>query len=533
MESIGVRHGHRNDGCNLGVGVVYFQRLIFCAVVALMSWLPASSYASFAATSGAVARSGGICWGGGDIVGYQAAATDIGACMASVAAAVHTANGSLTVSTAWYVYAPADSGDTETYRQIYTGGWKENAHIAVACPSGSTWDAASASCLGVTCPIHSTLAGSLCTCSSGYAESGSSCVLASEVPNTHCAGLGGSSAGSMVAPYVSGAALNSTYVYLCEAIPGSFGSQPTSGCLMSVSYDMAAYGEKTGSSRYTGAGCEPGSGDGTNATGAPTSASSLGTGALPNTCPVGTFPGTVNGLSVCASAVGGTVTLPGGTATATAPGGSTSSPTSGLGPDAPAGAVSSVTNNTYSNGGVTTTTSYYNSTGGSVGTTTTTSTVSSYCSNNAGSGFCGGLGQGGGTGGTGTGAPSSFADACGQAPSCSGDAIQCAIARATFQSDCALNPAASTESALYDTSKVLTGDQTGALPGNATVALTSGSFSTTELLGTASGLSDLSVSVMGRTVSLPFSNLNSWLAALGYLGQAVTFLLCLRIVSRG
>jgi hypothetical protein len=96
-----------------------------------------------------------------------------------------------------------------------------------------------------------------------------------------------------------------------------------------------------------------------------------------------------------------------------------------------------------------------------------------------------------------------------------------------------LNPAAGTESAAYDAAKVLTGNQTTTLPGNGTVALSSGSFSTTELLGTATGLSDLTVTVVGRSVTLPFSSLNAWLEALGRLGQAVTFLLCLRIVSRG
>jgi hypothetical protein len=86
---------------------------------------------------------------------------------------------------------------------------------------------------------------------------------------------------------------------------------------------------------------------------------------------------------------------------------------------------------------------------------------------------------------------------------------------------------------LYDSSKVLTGDQTGALPGNSTYAITSASFDTTELLGAGGGMADVSISVMGKTISLPFSSVNLWLARLGVILQAVTFLLCIRIVSRG
>ena len=48
-----------------------------------------------------------------------------------------------------------------------------------------------------------------------------------------------------------------------------------------------------------------------------------------------------------------------------------------------------------------------------------------------------------------------------------------------------------------------------------------------------SGLSDLNITVWGKAISLPFSMLNPYLAALGNVLLAVSFLLALRIVARG
>ena len=122
---------------------------------------------------------------------------------------------------------------------------------------------------------------------------------------------------------------------------------------------------------------------------------------------------------------------------------------------------------------------------------------------------------------------------CGAAPSCSGDAIECAIAQSAFETKCALQGSSTSEAALYDSSKVLTGSQTGSLPGNETVNITSGSFSQSNVLGGSGGVADLVVSVQGRSLTLPFSNLNQYLAYLGNILMAVAFLLALRIVSRG
>jgi hypothetical protein len=129
-------------------------------------------------------------------------------------------------------------------------------------------------------------------------------------------------------------------------------------------------------------------------------------------------------------------------------------------------------------------------------------------------------------------ADSSFSGACGSAPTCSGDAVMCAIAQATFDQDCLLNKS-TPESDLYSTKKALTGSQVDSLPGNSTVTISSGSFSQADLIGGGSGLSNLNVSVWGKSVSLPLSDLNIWFSRLGSILVAVTFLLCARIVTRG
>jgi hypothetical protein len=130
---------------------------------------------------------------------------------------------------------------------------------------------------------------------------------------------------------------------------------------------------------------------------------------------------------------------------------------------------------------------------------------------------------------------SSFAGACGTPPVCSGDAVMCAVAAATFATNCAMTQAPSSDSpevALYKSESAKPqGDQTGS--GATTVNIGPSQFDQTNLLGAAFGLSDLTVTVWHKTVTLPISQVNIWLQRLGYVLQAVTFLLCARVVIRG
>lgn len=167
-------------------------------------------------------------------------------------------------------------------------------------------------------------------------------------------------------------------------------------------------------------------------------------------------------------------------------------------------------------------------------TTTTTTNDGNSSGNDNGSGNGSGGGGAGGTDENGDGEKdaSMFAGACDAPPVCQGDAILCAVAAATFQTNCVLSdPKKPTP--LYDAALTKTGDQTGALAGNSTITVGSNSFDQTEFLGAAVGMSDVSITVMSSTISVPFSSINVWLARLGAIFQAITFLLCARIVVRG
>jgi hypothetical protein len=94
-------------------------------------------------------------------------------------------------------------------------------------------------------------------------------------------------------------------------------------------------------------------------------------------------------------------------------------------------------------------------------------------------------------------------------------------------------PDTSPENSAYDAAKLITGDQTKNLPNSPTSIINVGPsvFDKTELLGASSGMTDLAITVSGQSVTLPFSTINPWLVKLGYLLQAVTFLVCAFIVT--
>lgn len=218
------------------------------------------------------------------------------------------------------------------------------------------------------------------------------------------------------------------------------------------------------------------------------------------------------------------------TTTNTSPTGTTSAPETktvtttcrmgpGCGPIAPLPNTTSTTSNTSTSPN---------------GTTSTTSTTTG-TSGTSGAGGTGSSGTGSsGSSGEGNGdpSPSQFAGQCGAAPFCDGDAVMCAVAAATFATNCALKDPG-TPSPLYDSAITKTGDLTANLPGNSTVSVASTSFDQTNFLGGGSGMVDRTITVAGSSISVPFSTVNVWLARLGVILQAVTFLLCARIVARG
>lgn len=136
------------------------------------------------------------------------------------------------------------------------------------------------------------------SCPSGSTLSAGVCVPA--FPDL-CAAKVGTSAGDYSAPF-SGSSLSgdATFTHLCEPVSGS--SLP--GCGLTVAYDFAAAGSKTGRATFTGQGCTPDATSDGSAAGGTAPASGTGSTPVPGApaptpCKSGTFPGSVNGVSVC------------------------------------------------------------------------------------------------------------------------------------------------------------------------------------------------------------------------------------------
>jgi hypothetical protein len=124
----------------------------------------------------------------------------------------------------------------------------------------------------------------------------------------------------------------------------------------------------------------------------------------------------------------------------------------------------------------------------------------------------------------------------GDAPVCTGDAVQCAMTAIQISAYCAANTvptaASSTAIATFDAAAGQSGDVSSSLPGSASHGISGASFDQSGALGAGAGLIDREISIMGVSVSVPFSVLNVWLERFGLLLQGITFLACVGIVYR-
>lgn len=127
--------------------------------------------------------------------------------------------------------------------------------------------------------------------------------------------------------------------------------------------------------------------------------------------------------------------------------------------------------------------------------------------------------------------PGLFSGSCG-AFTCDGDAIQCAIAKEQHRRNCQMFEDKTPESELYNASKTKTGNQTGDLPGNSTLTFGSDKYDTTNLLGGASCIGDITVEVMGQPVVLQVSRVCPFLEWLRMALLAVGAVLWVVIVFR-
>ena len=365
------------------------------------------------------------------------------------------------------------------------------------------------------CPSGSTEVGGLCYCNDGFKDGADGTSCEADPDAGKCSALSGSVDNSYNRSYGSSSTSD-----VCPAVGA--GSKCTVSITWDTTYSVNGVRQQSGVGKYSGKTCSATTtANATAATPVPTSAVPLppapgAPGApAPNPCPKGTYPGTVNGVSVCvppssSEPVSTTKTT---TTTTPAPPGSPSSAPS---------TASTTANTTCTGSTCTTTTTTTTTSGGDTPTSTSTTTQQpkdDYCTTNPKSTQCIESTYGGGT--------------CFSAPpACSGDAIQCAIALQSWQTACALNPSATAESQAYDAAKTQTGSVTGDLPGSESVAIGSTSFDQTAHF-TAVGLADLNLTVVGNDVTIKLSALNTWLELLGNLGVAVTLLVAIRISLGG
>lgn len=368
-----------------------------------------------------------------------------------------------------------------------------------------------------TCPDSSAEFSGKCYCQDGFKPSPDSLQCAPDANAAKCKGLSGGVDNSYTRSYGTGSSSS-----ICAGIGGG------SGCTVDIKWDLTysvngskfnsgigSYGGKTcGSTTFDNAALAAAYNPPASPPAIP-AAGDVGSPA-PNPCAPGTFPGSVNNVAVCVPPSG---TAPVSASTST----TTTAPTSAASAPGSAGGTTSNSTTTCTGSSCSTTTTTI-VTGGSGSTPLTTTTTTDqpkddFCTKNPKSSLC--ITS---TYGTGT---------CGSsAPACSGDAVQCGIALQGWQTQCALSPSPGQESLAYDAAKTLTGNQTLNLPGNANVNISSASFDQTEFLGGPGGAQDLVVTVSGRVITLPISQVNPWLSRLGFILQAVTFLVCLKIVTR-
>lgn len=278
--------------------------------------------------------------------------------------------------------------------------------------------------------------------------------------------------------------------------------------------------------------------------------------APPATCPVGKCPGQVNGVDVCVpchETADPPPKEPDPPASSTPPASqppAANPPGSGPGSPGCTGNCSHTSTTTNPDGSTTTTTTNSsnstNCTGSRCTTTTTTTTTTNRNPN-------GGI-TGGPTTSTSTstqdqskddyckqnpqaiackGQDSQFGGACGSGFTCTGDAIQCAMARDQMRRNCQAFEAQGTqEEGAYSAAKGKTGNQNADNPNNASIDVSL--FNSASPLPTGGdGVQDVSFSLMGRSVTLPFSKINSALQWIGNLILAVAWLAAYRIVTRG
>lgn len=308
-------------------------------------------------------------------------------------------------------------------------------------------------------------------------------------------------------------------IYICDTgIPSGDSANPY--CLVvtqrDISYQVDGQWQTSGPGKYTGGKCN-GAANGNGQFTAPINSAPVpdSDSATRPTPECDGYFGQVNGVPTCVpkSGVDGIASTPTtSTSTTSSPSGTSSQ---------------SITKTTICEAGAcnttTVTTTIQNGTSSTV-TNVTSKPIGEFCAENPKDKACGG------SGGPGLGeSEGSFGGTCQADFSCTGDAVSCAVALATNKLRCAFE--ATTAARGPYTSAVASGTPT--LP-NQEVEVSNSLFDTSDALGAAAvGVQDKTVTVMGTSVTLPFSTINPYLEMLGNLIVGISFLLAIRILIRG
>lgn len=131
--------------------------------------------------------------------------------------------------------------------------------------------------------------------------------------------------------------------------------------------------------------------------------------------------------------------------------------------------------------------------------------------------------------------PGEWGGSCLAGFTCSGDAVQCAIAKASWVAACALDPSNMTKAINEGVAAMAAGAASGLGIGSGTDTFDlAGRLSEVPLFGSSGGCpSDVSVSVNGSSYSIPFSRMCSSLNILGVALMAFAYLVAGFIVFRG
>lgn len=343
------------------------------------------------------------------------------------------------------------------------------------------------------CPVNSTNQAGICVCNTGFVDSGNACVPSTAAAQTVLDQLNAS--GDQFC----------TTQHQVTSTSFCYGGFTIRASVLATAPKLNTDGSQVqclqGPFTSSGFQCGPNSTDVTSN----------------GTCKAGKVPGTVNGVTVCVTP--GSATVSGSSSAAPTPAGSASSPTSGLGADAPPTATTSSQSTTCTNGNCTTTTTYKDSGGAVVGTRTDERSQSSFCDDNPSSPICIKSSYAGSC----SSPPVCTGDAVQCAIAAQTLATQCALSPSPNAESQLYDDS---KGVTGDRSADLPGNRTVQITSGMF-------DSSNALGVAASGLSDLNVTVWGRPYTLQLSAVNPWLSNLGSVLMAVTFLLCIRIVARG